>query len=88
MRIIVDDQKLISLEIFIQSKEDKLVRFVKSEDVPFLEKALMDSGMALYAFDFQDKEKILSLTYQIINIYPEGYHENIYYFSEETADYQ
>jgi len=89
LRIIVDGQKLISLEIFIQSKkEPKLIKFIKTEEVPVLEKGLHESGMAFYSFNIKDKGQELPFTYEIIAIAPDGYHERVNYFSEETSQYQ
>ena len=89
LRIIVDDQILISLEIFIQSKKQpKLIQFVKTEELPVIETGLHEWGMTFYNFNFIDKGKELPFIYEIIAITPDGYHERINYFSEETSQYQ
>ena len=88
LRIIVDGQKLISLEIFSKNKEPKLLKFIKPEEIPVLEKALYEWGMAFYNFEIKLTDETIPLIYEIIAVADEGFHERLNYYSEETSQYQ
>ena len=88
LRVIVDGQKLISLEIFSKNKEPRLLKFIKPEEIPVLEKALYEWGMAFYNFEIKLTDESIPLIYEIIAVADDGFHERLNYYSEETSQYQ
>ena len=88
LRIIVDGQKLISLEIFSKNKEPGLLKYLPPEEIPVLEKGLYEWGMAFHTFEVKLAGNNMPIAYEIIAVSDEGFHERLSYYSEETSQYQ